>query len=118
MGDEVSPHSFMSRSDLNGKNIKLSWQWDRRKVIFLDLEIMVTNGCLITKKYFKLTDHNSFIHLDSCHHRSCLFNIPRGQFIYLHGNRTTEEDFLQKSEILEKRFIQKGYSQPMIREEI
>lgn len=47
-GDEESIHIFMNKLNTNNKNISLSWQYDRSRILFLDLEIKVDNDHICT----------------------------------------------------------------------
>lgn len=85
---------------------------------FLDLEIFKEGQCFKTRTFFKPTDRNGYIPMDSCHHRSWLCNIPRGQFIRLRRNCSKEEDYFTQSNILAERFRQKGYNTENITKEI
>lgn len=91
---------------------------DTQRMIFLDLEIYKEGAKFKTQNYFKLTDRNEYIPLDSCPHKSWLCNIPRGQFIRLRRNCSSTTDFLTQSQILADRFHQKGYHKDQIQNEI
>lgn len=53
-------------------------------------------------------------HLDSCHHSTWLCNIPRGQFICIRCNCALDSDYQAQSQVLEKRFFQKGYQREQV----
>lgn len=87
-------------------------------VIFLDLEISKEGDHFCLRNNFKPTDRNSYIPLESCHHRSWLCNFPRGQFIRLRRNCTHEDDYISQSQVLASRFQQKGYEKSALDSEI
>lgn len=68
--------------------------------------------------YFKPTDRDAYVPLESCHHSFWLCNIPRGQFIRLKGNCTRKEDFISQSQVLSSRFQQKEYDKNTLDGEI
>lgn len=117
-GDMESLQLFMNRMDNNDKNIKLTWNVNTQNTVFLDLEIYKNEDGFCTRNFFKPTDRNSFIPLSSCHHKLWLCNIPRGQFIRLRRNCTSQSDFLSQSQVLAERFKQKGYDSPTLENEI
>lgn len=63
-----------------------------------------------TKSFFKSTDRNSYIPIDSCHHPSWLKNVPKSQFLCIRHNCNNYDDFIQQSSVLKTRFLEKGYA--------
>ena len=63
-----------------------------------------------TKVFFKPTDRNSFLPMQSGHHPAWLKNIPKGQLMRVKRNCSTLEDYDEQSEILKGRFREKGYN--------
>ncbi|XP_063315812.1 vomeronasal type-2 receptor 26-like [Pelobates fuscus] len=86
----------------------------RQEVHFLDLKIFIENGTVKTKTFFKTVDVNSFIDIDSCHFKTWLSNIPKGQFMRLKRNCTDDNTFIEQSDILKKQFYQKGYEREQL----
>lgn len=76
---------------------------------FLDLQIGIKDGVLVTKTFFKATDRNSFIPVDSCHHAPWLKSVPRSQMVRLRQNFTSDQEFLEQASQLRSRFLEKGY---------
>lgn len=56
--------------------------------------------------------------MDSCHHRSWLMNIPKGQFIRFRRNCTEISDYKQQAKLIEERYIKKGYIRPFLQQKI
>lgn len=117
-GDMPSLQTFMDGLNANNKNIELTWTISYHQIIFLDLEIFKGEGVFHTRNHFKTTDRNAYIPLTSCYHKSWLCNIPRGQFIRLRRNCTSDDDFLVQSQVLADRFKEKGYSEALVNAEI
>lgn len=80
------------------------------RYIFLDLSISIGVDGFITSTFFKNTDRNSFIPVDSCHHASWLKSVPKSQYLRLKHNCTNQTTFLEQAQILTQRFVEKGYS--------
>lgn len=79
-GDEKSLHSFMTQLNNNDWGIKFTYEYSPTSVNFLDLVIFKEHSSLLTKTFFKNTDRNGYIPLDSGHHPKWLKVIPKGQF--------------------------------------
>lgn len=106
-GDAASFDTFKEKMNRNDKNIKLMWTLSNECITFL--EIFKEGGRLFTRNHFKPTDRNSYLPVDSYHHKPWLINIPKGQFMRIRRNCSKEGDFLKQSEILTSRFREKGY---------
>lgn len=68
---------FFENLNKNDRNIRLSWDISEKIVSFLDVEIIQEEHKLTTITHFKNVDRNSYLCLESCHHRSWLYNIPK-----------------------------------------
>lgn len=108
-GDKASIDSYLSGLNNNDRGIVLSHEASSTQIHFLDLVIKIVNGNITTSTFFKPTDRNSFIPLDSCHHRSWLTAVPKGQFLRLRRNCSNLEQFYREASILKSRFQSKGY---------
>ncbi|OCT76231.1 hypothetical protein XELAEV_18031435mg [Xenopus laevis] len=62
-----------------------------------------------TTVYTKPYSGNSLLRADSCHPKHFNGGIPKGQFIRLRRNCSTEEKFVEESCKLWDKFLQKGY---------
>lgn len=93
-GSFESLQLFMESLKINDWGIVLNYEASLNEINFLDLKISLKEVCFITSTYFKSTDRNSFIPLDSCHHHSLLKSVPCSQFIHLRYNCTKVEEFM------------------------
>lgn len=103
-GDMVSLDSFMQKLNITIKNISLTWNVSKDRMVFLDLEINKEGDNFKKCNYFKPTNRNAYIPLYSCHHCQWLCNILRGSFIRLRHNYTFEGNYLAQSQVLSNRF--------------
>lgn len=87
-------------------------------ILFLDLEIFALDKQLVTKTFFKATNWNGYITVNSCHHSSWLKSVPRSQLIRIRWNCTNLLDFYHQADILKSRFVDKGYQFSLIDEKI
>lgn len=116
--DRQSLDDNMTILNSNDRGISLSYEASSSHVHFLDLEIMAMEDHLEFKTYFKPTDRNGYIPVESCHQEQWLKAIPRGQFLRLRRNCSKTSDFLVQSQLLKKRFLEKGYGLDHLDEEI
>lgn len=108
-GDMPSLKVFLAGLNDNVKNISLSRNVDTMRMTFLDLKIFKDGVHFRTHNYFKPTDRNGYIPLNSFHQNTWLCNIPRGQFFLLRRNCALDSDYQDQSLVLAKKFLQKGY---------
>lgn len=79
-GDLLSLEAFFAKLNSNDRGISLQYETSESQIHFLDLNIFVRDGCLVTTTHFKETDRNAFIPLTSCHHPTWLSAVPKSQF--------------------------------------
>lgn len=92
-------------------NIKLSLEFSKTSINFLDLNIFVdSEGALHTTIYRKPTDRNTILRADSFHPSSLISNIPFGQFQRLRRICDTDMDFEAQSNEMYSRFKHRGYN--------
>ena len=76
-GPESSLEMFSAELNSNRNNIRLEFNWSRCSIHYLDVEVMLNNNRLDTKVYFKPTDRNGYLPIQSGHHSRWLKNIPK-----------------------------------------
>lgn len=98
---DVSLESFLLKLNQNDRGIVLQHEASDTEIHFLDLNITV-KGRLNISTFFKDTDRNAFIPVTSCHHKSWLAAVPKGQFQHIRCNCTEVSDFYQQATMLLK----------------
>lgn len=98
----------------NTNNIKLEFNWSKEQIHYLDVMIMKGTSQLMTKAYFKSTDCNSYIPVQSGHHPQWIRNIPKGQFMRIRQNCSQDTDYVLQTEQIKQRFVEKGYNEPFL----
>lgn len=83
----------------------------KTKINFLDLNFSIEGSRFTTTTFFKQTDRNLYIPLDSCHYAPWLKSVPQGQFTRLRRNCTELEAYDNQAAVLSSRFVEKGYDQ-------
>lgn len=108
-------HQFMNELNNNDRNIRLTYQFDQKRLSFLDLQITLDEGQLNTSTFRKETAANTLLEATS-HHPHWLKNgIPVGQFLRIKRNCTNVADYKRESSELYTRFRERGYSHRQLR---
>ena len=76
------------------------------------------NRQLETDIHIKPTETGQFLDSTSCHQRDCKKSIPYSQALRYNRIYSDNEKFDQRCNDLEKRLIEKGYSERMVRTQI
>ena len=109
-GQEQQLHDFHTYLNNANEHIKLSLEYSKTKISFLDLNITIdTNGEIHTSIFRKMTDRNTILRADSFHPRALISNIPLGQFQRLKRICDTEEAFNSQALEMYTRFQVRGY---------
>lgn len=95
-GVEESLHDFMANLNNKKMGIVLTYEVSSTVIHFLDLEISIVDHRLVTKTFFKLTDRNGYIPVDSCHYGPWLKSVPRSNYYALEGTAQTCQTFFYK----------------------
>ena len=107
-----------SKSRNMKSKIKFEIHLSTNKVHFLDTTVSLNHGKLRTTLFTKPTDSHFYLSTSSCHSSYVLKNIPKGQFIRLRRICSRKSDYLLKSEILCKRFIERGFHEKELKKTI
>ena len=95
------------------KNIKSKIKFEidlsTNEVNLLDVTISLKHGKLKITLLTKPRDFHFYLNTSSCHPSHVLKNIPKGQFIRLRRICSRKSDYLLNSEILCKKFIERGF---------
>lgn len=113
-GDLESVQAFLAHLNNNNRGIVLSHKISPVEIHFLDLKISIKEGNIVTSTFFKKTDRNGYIPLDSCHYHSWLLAVPKGQFLRLKHNYTNLDNYFREASVLKTRFIAKGYDREVL----
>lgn len=109
-GSLSSLHQFLEELNCNTSNIKLTSELSENCIHFLDINIYRQGNKLGTSVYFKPTDSNIYLPIQSGHYPMWLRNIPKGQLTRVRRNCTKIEDFESQALIMKKKFVENlGY---------
>lgn len=114
-GTELELLQFHEYMNSTNPNIKLSIEYSKTLINFLDLAISIDDRNLLhTTIYRKSTDRNTLLRSDSFHSRSLKNNIPFGQFQRLRRICDKDSDFEKEAQDMKSRFCVRGYSPVLI----
>ncbi|XP_044129318.1 uncharacterized protein LOC122922697 isoform X2 [Bufo gargarizans] len=114
LGSRQECEDFIKQLNDNQLNITLTSNISELKVDFLDLQIKVNDGRLVTSLFRKHTATNNILHFSSFHPKHLKMGIPGGQFLRLRRNCTEMHDFKMASEDLSMRLHERGYPKKVI----
>ena len=108
-GTWASLEQFLNGLDYNDYGLRFTATSSLVSINYLDLNLFKSGNRVSTRTYFKSTDRNAFVPVNSCHHPKWLSTIPKGQYMRIRRNCDTTTDFQSQSLILTEKFKEKGY---------
>lgn len=90
-------------------SISFSYQYSPSTVNFLDVNVTVSEGKLITKLYRKPTDKQQYLHFQSSHVKHCKTGIPYSQAHRFRRICSKEEDFNDNCKELRSALLKQKY---------
>lgn len=104
----ISFHGYLNNANTN---VRLSLEYHKDKINFLDIEISKDdNGYLHTSLFRKNIHKNTILHANSFHSTTLINNIPFGQFQRLRRICDDDNDFNLKGREMYSRFRERGYA--------
>ena len=99
-------------------NIKFTWDWSKRTINYLDVQIINNNGVIETDLYTKPTDKHQYLFHTSCHPKGVKQSIPYAQALRLRRICSTSAAFENRAAALQKHLVHRGYREPFVRGQI
>ena len=99
-------------------NIRFTFEKSRDKIQFLDMAVRKSNGRLMTDLYCKPTDGHQYLHAKSCHPIHMKRSIVYSLTLRLKRLCSLDGDFRQHASSLKQWFLDRGYSEKLIDEQI
>ena len=94
--------------------IKFDINQSTKSVQFLDVEVSLQHGKIVTTVYSKPTDSHVYLDVTSCHPLHVIKNIPKGQFQRLRRICSNSIDFIEKCNRYIQFFINRGYDKSQL----
>ena len=98
--------------------IKLTANYSREKISFLDVEVIRKGNQLVTDLYIKSTDTYEYLHASSCHVFHSNKSIPDSQALRLNKICSENSFFDKRCNNLEIWLRRRGYSDKLVRKQI
>ncbi|XP_068098328.1 potassium-transporting ATPase alpha chain 2-like [Hyperolius riggenbachi] len=108
-GTDLQFTEFLTSLNTNDFNMQFTGVLGGDRLEFLDLEIFIEEGCLLTRGHRKSTATNSMLLSASYHPTHTIRSIPYGQFVRLKRNNSKRCDFLKQSQELAARLASRGH---------
>ena len=91
-------------------NIKFTWDWSKRTINYLDVQIINNNGVIETDLYTKPTDKHQYLFHTSCHRKGVKQSIHYAQALRLRRICSTSAAFENRAAALQKDLVHRGYN--------
>ena len=98
--------------------IKFTWDWSRKNVNYLDVQVINNNGVIETDLYTKPTGKYQYLFHTSCHPKGCKKSVPYAQALRLRRICSTSAAFEHRAADLTKYLVYRGYQEKFVRDQI
>ena len=115
---EESLKKFLNKLNSFHLTIKFTAEYSKERINFLDVNIRLVEGELMTDLFVKPTDTHQFLDPSSSHPYHCKKGIPYSQALRLNRICSDNEGFDKCCNDLEGWLMERGYSRKMIRKQI
>ena len=105
---------FMRELNSFDTNIRFTYEYSDKKVSFLDLQVDIVEGKLITSLFVKPTDRHQYLHYSSCHPEHTKRSIIYSQTLRLKRLCSLERDFKEKLSEMKSWFLKRGNPERII----
>lgn len=112
--DEKSLNEFFTHANACHDTIKFTFHYSKLSVNFLDVNITLYEGKLITQLYRKPTDKRQLLHYTSHHPKSQKNNIPYSQFLRLRRICSEDDTFNMHAHSLRNTLLERKYPETLI----
>ena len=115
---EESLEKFLNKLNSFHPTIKFTAEYSKETINFLDVNIRLVEGELMTDLFVKPTDTHQFLDPSSSHPYHCKKGIPYSQALRLNRICSDNESFDKRCSDLEGWFMERGYNGKMIKKQI
>ena len=115
---EESLEKFLNKLNSFHPTIKFTAEYSKETINFLDVNIRLVEGELMTDLFVKPTDTHQFLDPSSSHPYHCKKGIPYSQALRLNRICSDNESFDKCCNDLEGWLMERGYNRKMIRKQI
>ncbi|XP_041445717.1 uncharacterized protein LOC121402912 [Xenopus laevis] len=109
-GDVKLFQEMVEKANRSHPTIRFTTEIAKKKLHFLDIEMTIEEGGIVTNLFRKPTDRNNLLHTGSFHNPKCIKGIPKGQLLRARRIASKEEGYDKAARTLKGRFMEKGYA--------
>jgi hypothetical protein len=106
---ETKLRAFMECANAINKSVQLTFEHSQCGVSFLDTQVNLVNGRLVTDLYRKPTDTQQYLHFDSCHPKSQKLPIAYSQALRINKICSNRSDAIRHCNDLKQALVRRGY---------
>ena len=99
-------------------NIKFTWDWSKRTINYLNVQIINNIGVIETDLDTKPTDKHQYLFHTSCHPKGVKQSIPYAQALRLRRICSTSAAFENRAAALQKHLVHRGCNETFVRGQI
>ena len=105
---------FMGELNFFDTNMKFTYEYSEKRNSFLDLQVDIVHGKLITSLFVKPNDRHQYLHYSSSHPEHTKRSIIYSQTLRLKSLCSLEKDFKEKLSEMKSWFLKRGYPEQII----
>ena len=117
-GSKTDVENFLNELNTKHPSIKFEYDISKEGISFLDIKIYIKNSELHTKIFRKKTDRQTFLNINSEHPKLLKNSIRYSQALRIKRICSTKKDFDHHSRKLKERFLEQGYDQKLVDEQL
>lgn len=111
----VAFHEFLN---LMNPSIKFTLSTSTTSISFLDTEVVLSEGRLLSKLYVKPTDKNTLLRYESAHPRRMVNSLPHSQLLRVKKIVSVPTVLEETLKGMGDKFIQRGYPKSLVQNQI
>ena len=109
---------FLEKLNTSHPSIKFTWKYSPKTIDFLDVQVSLNEGRIVTDLFVKPTDTHQYLHASSCHVYHSKKSIPYSQALRLNRICSNNSLFDKRCNQLEGWLCDRGYSSSMVRKQV
>jgi hypothetical protein len=103
---------MQSFGEVNKMKTSLKFTFEYGKLVpFLDTTVTLKYGKIVSDLFCKSTDAHLCLRNDSCHPKSCMNGLAKGEFLRVRRICSSEEDFKARTTVMTIFFMKRGFKE-------
>ena len=109
---------FVNQINKMHTKIQFTAEWSSRSIAFLDVNVSIDGGRIVTDLFSKPTDTHQFLHRRSCHPRHCKSTIAYSQALRMRRICSEDDLYQKRTKELENYLVNRGYDRVEVQHQI